>query len=100
MSESVQSISAFWRDNIDSLAFQPDGYNGLCVIHRRAFRALLGFLPEPADCCAYFETQREIFQRAAAEKIAHAVALSNGKLDAHFHLNSRDIRKALAGHPE
>lgn len=91
MSARAETATHFWRDDIDSLAFQPDEHNGLCVIHRRAFRALLGFLPEPNDCCAYFENQQDIFQRAAAAKIARAVVLSENS----FHLNSRDIRLAL-----
>jgi hypothetical protein len=90
MTESVHSVSPFWRDDIDSLAFQPDGHKGLCVIHRRAFRTLLGFMPEPKDCCAYFEKQREIFQHAAIEKIVRAGVLT----DDNFHLNSRNIRSA------
>jgi hypothetical protein len=88
MREPAQSALAFWRDDIDSLAFYPIGHKGQCVIHRRAFRTLLGFLPEPRDCLAYFEAQRDIFQRAAEEKVTRASVQS----DESFHLNSRDIR--------
>lgn len=86
-----EATTCFWREDIDSLAFYPDEHKGLCVIHRRAFRTLLGFFPEPRDCCAYFETRQEIFQRAAAAKIARAELLPDGN----FHLNSRDIRLAF-----
>lgn len=90
MTTRTETGSFFWREDIDSLAFHPEGHQGLCVIHRRAFRTLLGFLPEPHDCCKHFESQQPIFQRAAIEKIARAGLLS----DENFHLNSRDIKNA------
>lgn len=86
----AEMVNFFWREDIDSLAFHVEGHRGLCVIHRRAFRVLLGFLPERQDCCAYFEAQRYAFERAAIDKIAGAGVLPDGN----FHLNSRDITKA------
>src|SRR6476469_144498 len=34
--------AALWRREIDSLSFMPAGHQGECVVHRRAFRVLLG----------------------------------------------------------
>lgn len=81
-----------WCADIDALSFQPDGHEGCCVVHRRAFGTLLGFAPSPADCERYFDTNQSAFQRAAAAKItrAHLARAS------HFHLNSRDIARARA----
>lgn len=92
MIEREETTTCFWREDIDSLAFHPDGHKGLCVIHRRAFRTLLGFSPESKDCFVYFENRRDIFQHAATEKISRARVLADGS----FHLNSRDIRQTLA----
>ncbi len=85
-----------WLEEIDSLAFTPREHGGRCVVHRRAFRVLLGD-PEPGsrDCLAYFAANETAFARAAAEKIA-ARGLPPG---AAFHLNSRDVRRALAAEP-
>ena len=82
-----------WRVDIDALSFQPAGHRGNCVVHRRAFRSLLGFEPAPNDCRFYFIAQQAAFLAAAATKIARAGITS----DSHFHLNSRDIRHALRG---
>jgi hypothetical protein len=78
-----------WRSEIDSWSFQPEGHDGLCVIHRRAFGTLLGFAPQPEDCRSYFESHRAAFEQAAAAKIRRAELGRN----AHFHLNSRDIAR-------
>lgn len=88
MTARAETTTCFWREDIDSLAFHPEGHNGLCVVHRRAFRTLLGLMPEPQECSAYFEAQRDIFERAAAAKIARAIL----RPEQNFHLNSRDIR--------
>ena len=84
-------VAVFWRDDIDSLAFRPNGHEGLCVMHRRAFRVLFGKDPAPQECFDYFLARRPAFERAAQDKIASAALPAN----AHFHLNSRDIRAAL-----
>jgi hypothetical protein len=79
-----------WHTAVDALGFQPQGHRGLCLVHRLAFRTLLGVEPTPADCHAYFDEWQTIFQRAAAAKIRRA-GLS---VDVNFHLSSRDIRRA------
>lgn len=78
-----------WREDIDSLAFYPSQHNGSCVVHRLAFRSLLGFAPTPNDCANYFSTHHELFERAAQEKIMR----KNIAADLNFHLNSRDLRR-------
>ena len=82
-----------WRPDIDALVFTPPGHQGRCAVHRLAFRTLLGRLPEPADCLAYFAASRPAFEQAAAAKIAER-GLSP---DANLHLTSRAIQRAAEG---
>jgi Protein of unknown function (DUF1488) len=91
MNAAVQkSQSPSWRGDLDSLAFKPTGHAAECVVHRRAFRVLLGIEPDPEDCRRYFEDHRAVFENAAAAKIsAKSIPPS-----ARFHLTSRDIRRA------
>jgi hypothetical protein len=97
MSAHEQKSACFWREDIDSLAFKPARHEGLCVVHRRAFRTLLGFDPAPNDCCGYFENKQSIFESAALKKISTA----NINVIGNFHLNSRDIRQVFrASHTE
>lgn len=90
------SGDAHWLDGIDSLAFTPEGHSARCVVHRRAFRVLLGRAdPDETACLGFHAANRAAFARAAAEKIA-----SRGLArDAALHLNSRDVRRALAAEP-
>lgn len=85
--------AATWRGDIDALQFTAAGHGGICMIHRLAFRSLVGRMPERADCLAYFSAHAENFAAAARQKIA-AQAVPPGR---NFHLNSRDIRRALDG---
>ena len=80
-----------WRDDIDSVAFQPDGHSGVCVVHRRAFRTLLGRAPSEQECLAFFALHAAAFAAAAAAKIARR----NLAPEANFHLTSRDHLRAL-----
>jgi hypothetical protein len=80
-----------WQADLDSLSFQPDGHQGLCLIHRRAFGTLIGRVPQPAECEQYFDSYRDAFQRAAAAKIQRARLAARDN----FHLNSRDIGRAF-----
>lgn len=79
-----------WRDDIDSLAFQPAGHSGFCVIHRRAFETLLGQKASPSLCADYFKAHRPTFEQAAAGKIARAALRGPDN----FHLTSRDVARA------
>lgn len=81
----------FWNEQLDSLAFFPSTHRGQCVMHRRAFRVLLGQDATPQQCLDYFRAQRTAFERAAQIKIART-GLAD---DARFHINSRDVRAAL-----
>ena len=80
-----------WHPDIAALSFQPEQHSGRCFIHRRAFKTLLGVLPSAEDCQNYFMARVAAFQVAAAAKIGRDL------LDpvANFHLNSRDIKRAL-----
>jgi hypothetical protein len=80
-----------WRSDIDALAFQPDGGQRYCVVHRRAFRTLLGFNPSPADCESFFHANRDAFQAAASAKTL-AKKLARGL---NFHLTSRDVARRI-----
>ena len=48
-----------WRDDIDALAFQPAEHDGLCMVHRRAFRTLLRTTPSPRQCVEFFNAHHE-----------------------------------------
>ena len=80
-----------WRSDIDALAFEPEGHAGICTVHRLAFRTLLGRMPAPEDCIAYFRSNEPAFQAAARGKILRR-GLAPG---ANFHLTSRDVAAAI-----
>jgi hypothetical protein len=82
--------AAEWRTDIDALRFVA-GPGSACMVHRLAFRRLLGRTPRPADCLAYFTTYAPAFCAAAAAKIARD-GLAPGRS---FHLNSRDIARQV-----
>jgi Protein of unknown function (DUF1488) len=84
-------MASTWRADVDSLSFQPTGHAGQCFVHRRAFATILGFDPTPDDCASCFQQRRAAFEAAAAAKISRAALAA----DAHFHLNSRDILRAV-----
>jgi hypothetical protein len=52
----LKDNAATWRPDIEALVFEPDDHQGLCMVHRRAFRTLLRFTPAPRDCETYFRT--------------------------------------------
>ena len=88
--------AARWRPEIDALAFRPPGHAADCVLHRLAFRALLGRPdPEPSDCAGLFARREDDFLRAAAAKIARRRLPAN----AAFHLTSRDVTRSLTPLP-
>lgn len=79
-----------WRSDLDALAFRPTGHDGICVIHRLAFRTLLGHSGTHQDCLAYFHAQVSAFEAAALAKIGRR---NLGSMD-NFHLTSRDVNVA------
>jgi hypothetical protein len=80
-----------WRSDIDALAFEPQAHAGICTVHRLAFRTLLGRLPTPEDCFAFFRSNAPAFHAAAGAKISRR-GLAAG---ANFHLTSRDVAAAI-----
>ena len=78
--------AAEWREDIDALQFAA-GEERTCMLHRLAFRRLLGRDPRKDECMAYFAAHDGVFRAAAALKIArHGIASGRN-----FHLTSRDI---------
>jgi hypothetical protein len=83
-------MTALWRDDLDALQFDA-GEGRLCMMHRLAFRALIGQRsPLPDQCLAYFNANQALFARAAKQKIARA-----GGCAGNFHINSRDVQGAV-----
>jgi hypothetical protein len=80
-----------WRSDIDALAFAPEGHAGICTVHRLAFRTLLGRMPTPEDCIAFFTANEQAFRAAAGAKISRR-GLARA---ANFHLTSRDVTAAI-----
>lgn len=80
-----------WRYDIDALVFGPDDRQRLCIVHRRAFRTLLRFSPEPADCEAFFRAHEDAFRAAANAKILRKAVAPGVNL----HLTSRDVARQI-----
>lgn len=80
-----------WQSDIDALTFEPAGHPSTCAVHRLAFRTLLGRMPAPADCTAYFKANEPAFHAAALAKISRRGLASGAK----FHLTSRDVAQAI-----
>jgi hypothetical protein len=85
------SKTPIWLDHIDALAFQPGEHSGLCMVHRRAFRALLRATPSPQQCVEFFNAHQEAFQAAARAKLLRTQVATT----ANFHLTSRDVSRQL-----
>ena len=80
-----------WRDEIDALAFGLADHQGVCMVHRRAFRTLLRTTPSPQQCVDFFNTHQDAFQAAARAKVLRASVANT----ANFHLTSRDVTRQL-----
>jgi hypothetical protein len=85
--------AAAWRDDLDALQFCLPEHGGLCLVHRLAFRTLVGSEPSRDACLGFFAAQEAAFLSAARLKIARQ-AIEPGR---NLHLNSRDIRRAIVG---
>ncbi|MEH2468636.1 hypothetical protein V1281_002107 [Nitrobacteraceae bacterium AZCC 2161] len=83
--------SPTWRDDLDALAFRPDGHQGVCMVHRRAFRTLMRAMPSPHQCEEFFKAHEGAFQAAAHAKMLRARVAAS----ANFHLTSRDVSRQL-----
>ncbi|MTV14735.1 MULTISPECIES: hypothetical protein [Bradyrhizobium] len=80
-----------WRTDIASLVFPVPDHRAICVVHRGAFRTLLGAEPVPEACIDYFERYEDAFKAAARAKIERKRILPGTNL----HLTSRDITRKL-----
>jgi hypothetical protein len=80
-----------WRIDIDSFTFQPVDYEGVCVVHRRAFESLVGTPLSAETCQEYFASNLTVFQAAALAKISRERVTAGVA----FHLTSRDIKRCL-----
>lgn len=77
-----------WRADIDALEFtSPNGEP--CFVHRLAFRCMLDETPTPRLCLAFFDERRAAFLEASGRQ------LDSVSVVAPFHLNSRQLRRAL-----
>ncbi|MCA2373731.1 hypothetical protein ATU3B_19065 [Agrobacterium genomosp. 3 str. CIP 111-78] len=85
--------AAEWSDELDALRFAVPGHGAFCAVHRLAFKAVLGASPEREATLAYFHDHEAAFVAAALAKIKR----SNLPAGRNLHLNSRDIRRAIAG---
>ncbi|CVI15726.1 Conserved hypothetical protein [Agrobacterium fabacearum CFBP 5771] len=85
--------AAEWSEELDALRFAVPGHGAFCAVHRLAFKAVLGVSPEREAALAYFHENEAAFTVAALAKIKRS-ALPAGRS---LHLNSRDIRRAMAG---
>jgi hypothetical protein len=86
-----QSKTPTWRDEIDALVFGLADHQGVCMVHRRAFRTLLRTTPSPQQCVDFFNTHQDAFQAAARAKVLRASVANT----ANFHLTSRDVTRQL-----
>ena len=80
-----------WRADLDALAFRVPGHDGWCMVHRLAFRTLVGAEPDATACVAFHRENADAFAAAALVKIAQRRLPP----DANLHLTSRDVARRL-----
>lgn len=85
--------AAEWSDELDALRFAVPGHGAFCAVHRLAFKAVLGASPDREAALAFFHDHEAAFTAAARAKIERSALPASRSL----HLNSRDIRRAIAG---
>jgi hypothetical protein len=90
--ETTADGASRWRTDVDALSFRPQGHDGDCMVHRHAFRTLLGRMPSPEECAVFFRAHEPAFHVAANAKIAR----TGLAVDANLHLTSRDLARAMA----
>ena len=61
------------------------------MVHRRAFRTLLGVPPSPQQCLDFYLGHESAFQAAARAKLLRTAVTKA----ANFHLTSRDVIRQL-----
>jgi hypothetical protein len=87
----TEETTATWRADLDTLAFKVAGHEGWCMVHRLAFRTLIGRDPDAEACTAFHRANAGAFAAAALLKIARKRLPS----DASLHLTSRDVARRL-----
>jgi hypothetical protein len=81
-----------WRPDLDAVEIAVPEHSAVCLIHRLAFRALID--AATLEACLSFTVQNQAdFLAAARAKIARD-GIPPGRT---LSINSRDIRRALAG---
>ena len=88
--------AAEWSEELDALRFAVPGHGAFCAVHRLAFKAVLGPSPSGQSALTFFHEHEVAFVAAALAKIKRANLPAGRSL----HLNSRDIRRAIAGEGE
>ncbi|MBW9077936.1 hypothetical protein CFBP5875_02990 [Agrobacterium pusense] len=88
--------AAEWSEELDALRFAVPCHGAPCAVHRLAFKAVLGPNPAGQAALAFFHRHEAAFVSAALSKIERAKLPADRSL----HLNSRDIRRAIAGEGE
>ena len=78
---------AVWRDDLDALQFPAGNGGAHCMIHRLAFRKLIGRDPKSQDCLDWYGENAALFQAAALAKIARLALPA----DRNLHIDSRDV---------
>ncbi|CZT36049.1 hypothetical protein [Rhizobium sp. 9140] len=91
----MPASGAMWRAEIDAVEFHVDGGYRF-VVHRNVFRTLRGPSPTPEICLAFVEANADAFLVAARTRIAEAMSASTSAATMAFHLNSRQVRRAMA----
>jgi DNA-binding GntR family transcriptional regulator len=82
-------IGAIWRDEIDAVEFWLEDACRF-VVHRNVFRTLLGRSATPGNCLSFAEAHAEEILAAARARRGEA---ASGIMA--FHLNSRQLRRAM-----
>ena len=90
----MPALGALWRGEIDAVDFHVDGGYRF-VVHRNVFRTLRGSSAAGDVCGAFAEAHGDAFLAAAAARIASAPSETTRA----FHLNSRQVRRAMEGAP-
>lgn len=82
---------AEWRDDLDALQFAAGTGGALCMIHRLAFRSLIGREPQKQDCIEWYDHNAAVFQAAAIDKMTRL----NLPKDRNLHIDSRDVSRRM-----
>jgi hypothetical protein len=89
------ALTAIWRDDLDALQFAAGDGGALCMIHRLAFRRLIGTIPDREACLAWFAAHADVFAAAALDKMTRLDLLR----DRNLHIDSRDVLRQMPDNP-